>query len=66
MSKRIIKLNVSYIYELEIDDENSIVQEYETDSDIIDDLASYKFSSTLPVLKEGVKIKNFEIVGWDF
>jgi hypothetical protein len=66
MSKKLVKINVSSVYELEVDEENSIVQDYKDLSEIIDDLASYKFSDVLPVLKEGVKIQNFEIVGWSF
>lgn len=66
MSKKIMRVNVSYSYEIEIDTENSIVKEYETDSALAEDLVTYKFSSVLPVLKEGVKILDCEVVEWSF
>ena len=66
MSKKKIRINVSIVYELEVDDDNSIVQEYKSTTEIIDDIVAYKFSDVLPVLKEGVKIMNSEIVEWHF
>lgn len=66
MSKKKIRINVSIVYELEVDDDNSIVQEYKSTTEIIDDIVAYKFSDVLPVLKKGVKIMNSEIVEWHF
>ena len=66
MSKKKIRINVSIVYELEVDHDNSIVQEYKSTTEIIDDIVAYKFSDVLPVLKEGVKIMNSEIVEWHF
>lgn len=66
MSKKTIRVNVSYSYEIEIDTENSIVKEYGTDSELAEDLVNYKFSNVLPVLKEGVKILGCEVVEWSF
>jgi hypothetical protein len=64
MSKKTMRVNVSYSYEIEVDTENSIVKEYETDSALVEDLVTYNFSSVLPVLKEGVRILDCEVVEW--
>lgn len=66
MSKRTLKIEVSYSYEIEIDDENNTVKEYENDKELVEHLASYRFS-TLPVLYNGgVIIKDSDILETDF
>lgn len=66
MSKRTLKIEVSYSYEIEIDDENNTVKEYENDKELIEDLVSYRFS-TLPVIHSGgVIIKNSDVLETDF
>jgi hypothetical protein len=57
-----IEIKVTYKYEIEIDENNGIVQDYESENDLILDLASYRFSEVLPVMKEGVKVKDIELV----
>ncbi len=42
-------------YEVEVDEDNPIVQEYETLKDLVEDLVAYRFS-TLPVIGNGVDI----------
>ena len=64
MSKKTMRVNVSYSYEIEIDTENSIVKDYDTEEEMIVDLAQYKFSNVLPVMKEGVKIIDSELIEW--
>lgn len=66
MSKRTLKIEVSYSYEIEIDDENNTVKEYENDKELVEDLVSYRFS-TLPALYNGgVIIKNSDVLETDF
>lgn len=62
---RKLRVEVTKVYELEVDDENFIVQEYETDKEMVDHLASYDFS-VLPVLEEGVKVVDSFVQDFDF
>lgn len=55
MKKQKLKLEVTMIVWVEIDQENAIVQEYETTDELLADIVSYRFSSTLPVMQSGVK-----------
>ena len=58
-----VTVNVTYKYELEIDENDSIVKEYESENDLLVDCASYRFSDILPVIKEGgVKVNDIEMV----
>lgn len=59
---RTITATVTYKYELQIEDSNSIVREYDSDYDLLVDCASYRFSDTLPVIKNGgVKVIDIEL-----
>jgi len=63
--KKVI-VNVTYKYELEIDENDSIVKDYESENDLLVDCASYRFSATLPVIgSNGVRIKDIELVSVD-
>ena len=53
-----VTVDVTYSYELEIDEENEIVKEYDTQEELLQDCATYRFGTGLPVIGEGgVKIK---------
>ena len=57
------KVKATYEYEIEIDENNEIVKDYENENDLIVDCASYRFSDVLPVIRHrGVKINNIELV----
>ena len=60
MAKNTIKVEATYLYELEVDAESLCVNDYVSEDDMIEDLVHYRFS-TLPVLKDGVKIKDFTV-----
>ncbi len=61
-----IKIEVVTVVTVEIDEANDIVQEYNSDKELLSDIVSYRFSSTLPVMKSGVKVEfedtSFEIL----
>lgn len=58
-----VTVNVTYKYELEIDENDSIVKEYESENDLLVDCASYRFSATLPVINNnGVRVKDIEMI----
>lgn len=61
--KKTIKVQVTYIYELEIDTESEIVKEYVDDEELLQHLASYRFS-ILPVIDNGVEFKDVELQEW--
>lgn len=54
--KKKLTVVVTYNYEIEIDTDNGIVKEYESESDLIEHLVSYRFSDGLPVIGKGVKV----------
>lgn len=60
-----LKVTVTYEYEIEVDDNNYIVQEYPSTESLVSDLVGYRFD-ILPVLDEGVRVKNVEILEHDF
>lgn len=63
--KKAVKIKVEYMVTLEIDTENPIVQEYQSEGELLDDLVHYRFSEVLPVLQEkGVIVKELEVEGW--
>jgi len=55
-----LKVQATYIYEIEVDDESSYVKDYNTEQGMIEDLVYYQFT-TLPVIGNGVQIKNVEV-----
>jgi hypothetical protein len=60
---RTVEVTVTYKYELEIDDNNEIVKEYESEKELLVDCASYRFGTGLPVIGDGgVKVMDVELV----
>ena len=58
-----VKVKVTYEYEPEINENDGIVKDYESENDLIVDCASYNFSDILPVIKHGgVKINDMEFI----
>lgn len=58
-----VEVVVTYKYELEINEFDGIVKEYETENDLIVDCVSYRFSDVLPVIKNGgVKIIGVDVL----
>lgn len=53
------KLKVEMIVEVEIDNQDEVVNDYDSDSELLEHIVSYRFSSILPVMKKGVRA-NFE------
>ncbi len=63
MSKKTLEIEVTMKYTIEVDSENSIVKEYESEKELVDDLVSYRFS-VLPVIGNGVEIKDIEVLDY--
>lgn len=60
-----VEVVVTYKYILEIDQNNPIVKEYESENEMIVDCASYRFLNILPVLESrGVTVKDVEVLGY--
>lgn len=58
-----VKVQVSFIYELEIDEANEIVKEYSSLADLVSDCALRNFGSGLPVIADGgVKLIDRDLV----
>ncbi|NEM96181.1 hypothetical protein [Pontibacter burrus] len=51
--RRTLEVTVTYSYTLEVDDENHIVKEYESDEHLVKDMALYRFGTGLPVIGDG-------------
>lgn len=65
MSKKTLEVEVTIKYTIEVDNDNSIVKEYKNERELVDDLASYRFS-VLPVIGDGVEIKDVEVLDWSY
>lgn len=65
MSKKTLEVEVTIKYTIEVDNDNSIVKEYANEKELVDDLASYRFS-VLPVIGDGVEIKDVEVLDWSY
>ena len=65
MSKKTLEVEVTIKYTIEVDKDNSIVKEYKNEKELVDDLASYRFS-VLPVIGDGVEIKDVEVLDWSY
>lgn len=60
---RKLEIEVTYKYQIEVDDNDDIVKEYEDDEELVNDLATYRFGSVLPVVQENaIRIKDIELV----
>ena len=62
--KKKLSVDVTIRYEIEIDESNEIVKEYSNQGELLQDLAAYRFSKVLPVMKDGVKILDVGTIGW--
>lgn len=63
MAKKKIEVNVTYKYELEIDEDDSIVKEYEDEKELLWDCASRHFGTGTPVINNGgVQVLDRELV----
>lgn len=60
MSKKTVKVQATFIYELEVDTESFYVKDYNSEQEMIEDLVHYRFS-TLPVIGKGIEIKDVEV-----
>ena len=60
---RKLEIEITYKYEIEVDDNDDIVKEYENDKELVEHLADYRFGTALPVIQVGaVKITDIELV----
>ena len=60
---RKLEIEITYKYEIEIDETDDIVKDYENDEELVHHLADYRFGTVLPVIQVGaVKIKDIELV----
>ena len=60
---RKLEIEITYKYEIEVDETNDIVKDYETDEELVQHLADYRFGTVLPVIQVGaVQIKDIELV----
>lgn len=60
---RKLEIEITYKYEIEVDETDDIVKEYENDEELVQHLADYRFGTVLPVIQVGaVKIKDIELV----
>ena len=50
MKKQKFKLEVTMLIEVEIDQANDIVTEYDSMDELLSDIVSYRFSAVLPVM----------------
>ena len=60
MAKKTVKVQATFIYELEVDSESSYVKDYDSEQGMIEDLVYCRFA-TLPVIGKGVEIKDVEV-----
>ena len=60
---RKLEIEITYKYEIEVDETDDIVKDYENDEELVQHLADYRFETVLPVIQVGaVKIKDIELV----
>jgi hypothetical protein len=60
---RKLEIEITYKYEIEVDETDDIVKDYENDEELVQHLADYRFGTVLPVIQVGaVKIKDIELV----
>ena len=56
-----IKVEVTQIVEIEVDETSQIVKQYESIDELVSDLVSYNFN-VLPVIGKGVNVNDIEVV----
>ena len=60
---RRLEIEITYKYEIEVDETDDIVKDYENDAEMVQHLADYRFGTVLPVIQVGaVQIKDIELV----
>lgn len=64
MSKKTIKVQATFVYELEVDTDSFYVKDYSSEEEMIEDLVHYRFT-TLPVIGKGVEIKDVEVSDYE-
>lgn len=58
-----LEIEITYKYQIEVDENDDIVKDYENDEELVQHLADYRFGTVLPVIQVGaVKIKDIELV----
>ncbi|MDP1814453.1 MAG: hypothetical protein Q8K92_08390 [Leadbetterella sp.] len=63
MAKKVVKINVTYEMELEIDPNNEYVKAYENEAEMLVDCGSYRFENVLPVINQGgVVVKDVTMI----
>lgn len=56
-------IEVTYQFEIQIDEKSAIVQEYANMNQLVEDCSSYRFSEVLPVINSGaVKVLDVELM----
>lgn len=58
--KKTYEVTVTYKYTIETDPNSEILQEYENPTELITQLANYRFSPVLPVVNNGVTVTNID------
>lgn len=61
MSKKKVKIEATYAYEIEVDTQSSCVKDYDSERGLFEDLVHYRFT-TLPVIGRGVSIKDVDVL----
>ena len=59
-----LKIEVTYNYEIDVEENNAVVKDYEDTTELVSDLVHYRFSDHLPVMKEGVSVRDIEVVNF--
>ncbi len=59
-----LEIEVTYKYTIEVDEKSNIVKEYKDQKELINDLVDYRFT-VIPVINNGVKIKDIQVLDWD-
>jgi len=60
---RKLTIEVTWQYDVEIDDDNFVVKEYNSDQELFDHCADYQFGNGLPViLNNGVKVLDSQVL----
>lgn len=63
MAKKIIEIEVTTKHTIEVDEDNSVVKEYDTVQELVEDLVGYGFAPILPVIGNGaVKVKESDTI----
>jgi hypothetical protein len=61
-----LTVDVTISYEIEIDENNPIVKEYNSTAELIDHCAAYRFNEVLPVIGNGVRVLDQTVTNIEF